>query len=573
MSPKQFPLNDSETKEWLRRVGLLSEEDALRIISTIKFNEDHLQTLAIKVDAVLNPVAGDGRFPSLCGFSLWKKRRSEDPQLKVLYAQQEATRHSNNMLRSLLAPIRRLPSEILSEIFKFCLPREKFIRPAAGEAPLLLTQICAAWRDVCISNAVLWSSLEIVNKNPDTMQIDPDHRRNITALLNMWFSRAGHCLLSFSVQDDNILIKNVAETVGKLAPRWRHLRFNIPEDTCLSIPPSNNYSALETFEIYTPEGLDVCLVEDLSGALLNAPNLWQFIWDNGDRRPSPIDLHWTNLTRLTLNTSINIAQCLTIMSMLTGITHLTFQDITMSTCILSRRDIILPELTSFVICAECSMAPVFEEITLPKLEELVLNIKTWSHSSLINFLRRSRCPLESLNLYFPPLTETELIECLEIVQNTLKEFTVQGTGNGIHSIGDCLLDRLTDNGKDDVLCPKVVVIALYECISCSPGHFARMVESRLTPPSPSIDSDGSSEAKPRPTISPIRVIEMYDNEPELEELKTLQSMGLITKVYSNVDGTPLELEPEEIERLRTLREEGLIRRVYSPTAGTFGDVD
>ena len=72
---------------------------------------------------------------------------------------------------------------------------------------------------------------------------------------------------------------------------------------------------------------------------------------------------------------------------------------------------------------------------------------------------------------------------------------------------------------------------------------------------------------------PLRVIEMYDNEAERQELKPLRSLGLILKLYSTYNQQEIRMEPEELERLRRVREEGLILRVYSSETGHFGIAD
>lgn len=570
-------LSDKDTKDWLRSAAAITEDDVSIINTTIQHHEERLQCLAIQIDSILNPAAPVGeRLPGFCGIPFnWRinKLQSGLSELKQLHGSQEASRNSIRNLKSALAPIRRLPPELLSEIFELCLPKAKFIRSSPSKAPLLLTQVCSAWRTICISNASLWSSLEIgkpsdIGPSPPS---DTNMKGDITALVNMWFSRASNRPLSFSVQENNLLYQVVPETLERFGRQWQHLKIRVPKDTCMLLQSEIEYQALETFEMQTVEGLEDVVVEELSEAATRAPNLHQFIWDNPARRAARIALPWANLTRLILNTGIDIDQCLLMMSQLSNITHLTFQNIIMSTAMLSNLRVTLPELTSLVICSEFPIGPpLFDELTLPKLKELVLNIRSWPHESITGFLRRSRCPLESLNLYFPPVTELELIECLEIVQNSLKEFTVQGSG-GVPSVADTLLDRLTYRGTGNVLCPQVVVIALYECISCSPGCFTDMARSRLAPPSSS--GSAGSEVAPRRDLAILRVIEMYDVEAEQLELKPLRGLGLILKLYSMGTQREMQMEPEEVERLRRLREEGLILRVYSSVTGHFGEAD
>ncbi|KZP09507.1 hypothetical protein FIBSPDRAFT_759856, partial [Athelia psychrophila] len=58
---------------------------------------------------------------------------------------------------SLLSPIRCLPEEILSYIFFLCLPeRREDASLVTARAPLLLTQVCVAWRNCAQSSQRLW---------------------------------------------------------------------------------------------------------------------------------------------------------------------------------------------------------------------------------------------------------------------------------------------------------------------------------------------------------------------------------------------------------------------------------
>ncbi|KAF8910610.1 hypothetical protein CPB84DRAFT_1231141 [Gymnopilus junonius] len=204
MPSTSISLNDKDVKDWLRSADVMTEDDIPAITGTIQHHEERLESLAIQIDSIINPVTVmEEGLPGFCGIPFnWriKKLESGPSQLKRLHASQEESRNSIRILNSALAPIRRLPPEVLTEIFRLCLPKEKFIRPSASHAPLLLTQVCSAWRTICISSATLWSSLEIgkpFDIGRAATGFDPNKKDNITALVNMWFSRAGNCPLSF----------------------------------------------------------------------------------------------------------------------------------------------------------------------------------------------------------------------------------------------------------------------------------------------------------------------------------------------------------------------------------------
>ncbi|KAJ6594636.1 hypothetical protein B0H19DRAFT_901465, partial [Mycena capillaripes] len=94
--------------------------------------------------------------------------------------------------KALISIPRRLPRDIVQEIFLACLPTDKNAAMSPQEAPLLLCRICSAWREVALSTPRLWASLHI-----PLLSILEDERR--MAALVQWFKRSSECPLSLSV--------------------------------------------------------------------------------------------------------------------------------------------------------------------------------------------------------------------------------------------------------------------------------------------------------------------------------------------------------------------------------------
>ncbi|KAE9402265.1 hypothetical protein BT96DRAFT_778919, partial [Gymnopus androsaceus JB14] len=70
----------------------------------------------------------------------------------------EIVKKYNESHRALMSPIRRLPTEMLSEIFLRCLPVHYPVGDVS-QAPLLLTFISREWRQTAIGTPSLWRSL------------------------------------------------------------------------------------------------------------------------------------------------------------------------------------------------------------------------------------------------------------------------------------------------------------------------------------------------------------------------------------------------------------------------------
>ncbi|KAJ7252115.1 hypothetical protein B0H12DRAFT_1018260, partial [Mycena haematopus] len=104
--------------------------------------------------------------------------------------------------RALLSPLRRLPLDIIEEIFMACLPTHRNCVMSAAEAPVILGRICSSWRTISLSTPRLWSRLHIVQ--PESV---PDlarglHEAKVAQRLrvgNAWLKRSGNCPLSISL--------------------------------------------------------------------------------------------------------------------------------------------------------------------------------------------------------------------------------------------------------------------------------------------------------------------------------------------------------------------------------------
>ncbi|KAJ6561762.1 hypothetical protein B0H19DRAFT_901463, partial [Mycena capillaripes] len=63
---------------------------------------------------------------------------------------------------ALISPTRRLPADVVAEIFAACLPANRNATMSSAEAPILLCHVCRAWRNLALSTPRLWASLHIV---------------------------------------------------------------------------------------------------------------------------------------------------------------------------------------------------------------------------------------------------------------------------------------------------------------------------------------------------------------------------------------------------------------------------
>ena len=61
----------------------------------------------------------------------------------------------------ILSPVRRLPLDVLHEIFFHCLPTHRNPIMSSSEPPVLLTRVCSSWRAIALSSPRIWSKIHI----------------------------------------------------------------------------------------------------------------------------------------------------------------------------------------------------------------------------------------------------------------------------------------------------------------------------------------------------------------------------------------------------------------------------
>ncbi|KAG1816484.1 uncharacterized protein BJ212DRAFT_193016 [Suillus subaureus] len=95
----------------------------------------------------------------------------------------EKIKQSMNLHKALVSTLRRLPTEILSQIFNHCLPETKLLLPpSALKAPMLLTGICRRWREVAVGMPNLWCRLYV--------EVDNRDWERAAFCYDLWFKRS-----------------------------------------------------------------------------------------------------------------------------------------------------------------------------------------------------------------------------------------------------------------------------------------------------------------------------------------------------------------------------------------------
>ncbi|KAF8176884.1 hypothetical protein K438DRAFT_1846313 [Mycena galopus ATCC 62051] len=135
--------------------------------------------------------------------------------------------------RDLISQSRRLPRDVIEQIFLACLPTQHNAVMSVAEAPLLLGHICSAWRSIVFAMPRLWESLHI---SVDFISDGGLSRR--TAVVE-WLTRSAPHPLSISVScnDWNYYDGDITNLLIPFSERWHALRISnlLTEDLSLMV--------------------------------------------------------------------------------------------------------------------------------------------------------------------------------------------------------------------------------------------------------------------------------------------------------------------------------------------------
>ncbi|KIM77164.1 hypothetical protein PILCRDRAFT_77007, partial [Piloderma croceum F 1598] len=125
-----------------------------------------------------------------------------------LAAERQSLERSLEEHRSIVAPIRRIPPDVLSEIFTFCADNSGSNYNSkcfdVTQAPMQLSFVCNKWRRLAISMSQLWSSISLKGGREFVSSSGASFtyisKRSIrTDMLSTWLLRSGSLPLTLGI--------------------------------------------------------------------------------------------------------------------------------------------------------------------------------------------------------------------------------------------------------------------------------------------------------------------------------------------------------------------------------------
>ncbi|KAJ6488349.1 hypothetical protein DFH09DRAFT_1105755 [Mycena vulgaris] len=188
--------------------------------------------------------------------------------LDTLIAERDGVDAYVSAHKALISPVRRLPLDIIQEIFIACMPTPPKLVMSAREAPVLLGRICSAWRAISLATPplpLLSHLLRCIVEAKWTQRLE-------TA--KTWLSRSSQCPLLISMEGASeqwgmppgppLHTGLFLEALIQFAPRWQHVSFRVAP------------MSLETLERLTESAVPV--LESLTLSPHHSNTLSHFDW-------------------------------------------------------------------------------------------------------------------------------------------------------------------------------------------------------------------------------------------------------------------------------------------------------
>ncbi|KAJ7512683.1 hypothetical protein B0H11DRAFT_2267760 [Mycena galericulata] len=212
---------------------------------------------------------------------------------------------------ALISPARRLPLDIIQEIFVACLPAHRNCDMSAREAPMLLGRICSTWRTISLSTPRLWASLHIEDPGQRSGSFDstfslirtPEVKPALfLEVIENWLGRSGGCPLSISLHSHHEapLAPSILQALIPLASRWQCVQFAVPAAALEKLVhlTGSDVPVLESLTLHRRDTYVRSTFAWADLAILRGPNVVSVCVTGKDLDLSQLLLRWTHLTEL-----------------------------------------------------------------------------------------------------------------------------------------------------------------------------------------------------------------------------------------------------------------------------------
>ncbi|KAF7376777.1 hypothetical protein MSAN_00095000 [Mycena sanguinolenta] len=400
-----------------------------------------------------------------------------DERIRNLSAERDEIRAYIDSQKALISHPRRLPADVVQEIFIACLPTTRNAVMSTKEAPLLLCRICSAWRTIALSTPRLWASLHA----PLDFILLKESR---ISAVTQWLQRSAACPISISICDGSPWEWGIqalptpcrdalTRSLCAVANRWRHAKF----DT-ISVEMANELTditspLLESVEfsgrIPTPNQLKFFQVPNLRTVTLHLDD------SESLNAVLTMPLMWNRLQYLTI-TRISFSDLIILLERCQELISLIVTPFIDSVPDPFPTETILPFLASFRILGSGFILPHFlgqltSHLSVPGLRQFAVPAATCQYGPQDSFFLVSlgkKSPfVEDLTIYLPSLTAQSLPETLRAFSSLarLVVFDVNTWAWDKDGFQSCTVTLLLTVLSDSATCSMLQELVIHDCDS------------------------------------------------------------------------------------------------------------
>ncbi|KAG1816230.1 hypothetical protein EV424DRAFT_1075805 [Suillus variegatus] len=298
------------------------------------------------------------------------------------------------------SPIGRLPTEILAEIFLYCIPEDANWAPAPDLAPMQLTAVCRRWREIAVNMPNLWRRLRLELGHGDWQQR--------AFCYDSYLKRSRGRQLSLTLECNNNKWTELRSLLQTYVAQISSLHVGLSSGTSSFPLVAADFGGLEELVIYTVGSHPVpavthSIMHSITHLPPNMRNLRLLgMFSNFQVLSSLNSPSWAGLTNLEIMVAglVSLPCLLRLCPNLSSLTMIgSFMPATETLGKLAHTKLqylrISGDLrTSTVLFG---LLGLFDYLTLPNLRIVeVRNIARWAHGEFKALITRSQCPLESL---------------------------------------------------------------------------------------------------------------------------------------------------------------------------------
>ncbi|KAJ6500562.1 hypothetical protein C8R45DRAFT_73503 [Mycena sanguinolenta] len=420
----------------------------------------------------------------------WRERTVDRLLCEVAELRRRSEHH-----KAITAPIRRVPPEVMAEIFlqlttvevqapvnfypyddfdevATFFERDTKIRPVLHGAPLIFGEICRHWRAIALSTPKLWNSI-CLNCTNEKIQAN-------IPLCDMWLKRSGSLPLTIRLyrpyrqnsSDYNIEHwRSLMSTILAYAHRWRLLDFkNVPVYS-LDVGPDlpDSLPTLETLSfgsdpLREPRSAWACLRSAPKLRLLHLERI--SLWNDWNHFP------WPQLTHIDVG-GCSALDCLNILTTASSAVVCAFF-IDEYTSLNHCPSVLHSSLQTLKIKGFDGSDPLWKALTCPILSTLAIDID--DTDDFPSFLARSGATVQKFTLVESNMSDTQFLACVANMPRLRQlNFSEQDIGTKFsNEICDAL--TLTPNSS---LLPDLESLKLVGGTNLSQKALVRMLQSRV----------------------------------------------------------------------------------------------